>query len=54
MLTALIEMDGMLKKLLKLLVSNGKKENITYLMATKHWNIYGHLVKYYLENALHV
>ncbi|CAJ1977783.1 unnamed protein product [Sphenostylis stenocarpa] len=54
MLTVLTEMDGMLRKLFKLPASGGKKENITDLMATKHWNSYGHLVKSYLGNALHV
>ncbi|XP_047165075.1 nucleolar complex-associated protein 2 [Vigna umbellata] len=54
MLTVLTEMDGILRKLFKLPASGGKKENITDLMATKHWNNYGHLVKSYLGNALHV
>ena len=54
MLTVLTEMDGILRNLLKLPASGGKKETITDLMATKHWKSYGHLVKSYLGNALHV
>ncbi|KAL9316922.1 hypothetical protein ACSQ67_013439 [Phaseolus vulgaris] len=54
MLTVLTEMDGILRKLFKLPASGGKKEDITDLMTTKHWNSYGHLVKSYLGNALHV
>lgn len=54
MLTVLNEMDGILRKLLKLPASGGKKETITELMTTKHWKSHGHLVKSYLGNALHV
>lgn len=54
MLTVLSEMDGILRNLLKLPASGGKKETITDLMATKHWKSYGHLVKSYLGNALHI
>lgn len=54
MLTVLNEMDGILRSLMKLPASGGKKEIITDLMATKHWKSHGHLVKSYLGNALHV
>ncbi|XP_057968789.1 nucleolar complex-associated protein 2 [Malania oleifera] len=54
MLFVLSEMDGILRGLLKLPSSGGKKEIITDLMSTKQWNIYNHLVKSYLGNALHV
>lgn len=54
MLTVLNEMDGILRKLLKLPASGGRKEVITALMTTKNWKSYGHLVKSYLGNALHV
>ncbi|XP_027365417.1 nucleolar complex protein 2 homolog isoform X2 [Abrus precatorius] len=54
MLTVLNEMDGILRNLLKLPASGGKKETITDLMTTKHWKNHGHLVKSYLGNALYV
>ncbi|KAG5114754.1 hypothetical protein JHK82_038023 [Glycine max] len=54
MLTVLTEMDRILRNLLKLPASGGKKETITDLVATKHWKSHGHLVKSYLGNALHV
>ena len=54
MLFVLSEMDAILRKLLKLPSSGGKKETIMDLMNTKHWKNYNHLVKSYLGNALHV
>lgn len=54
MLFVLSEMAGILRKLLKLPSSGGKKETITDLMHTKQWKKYNHLVKSYLGNSLHV
>uniref|UniRef100_A0A5B6YU92 Nucleolar complex protein 2 n=1 Tax=Davidia involucrata TaxID=16924 RepID=A0A5B6YU92_DAVIN len=54
MLFVLSEMDGILRGLLKLPPSGGKKETIIDLMSTKQWKNYNHLVKSYLGNALHV
>lgn len=54
MLFVLMEMDGILRKLLKLPSSGGKKESIQELKSTKQWNNYNHVVKSYLGNALHV
>ncbi|XP_054800533.1 nucleolar complex-associated protein 2-like [Prosopis cineraria] len=54
MLFVLNEMDGILRNLLKLPSSGGKKETIKDLMATKLWKNHSHLVKSYLGNALHV
>ncbi|KAE8732665.1 Nucleolar complex protein 2-like protein [Hibiscus syriacus] len=54
MLFTLSEMDRVLRKLLKLPSSGGKRETITELMNTKQWKNYNHLVKSYLGNALHV
>ncbi|PPR95144.1 hypothetical protein GOBAR_AA25512 [Gossypium barbadense] len=54
MLFTLSEMDRILRKLLKLPASGGKKETIIELMNTKQWKNYNHLVKSYLGNALHV
>ncbi|XP_004497388.1 nucleolar complex-associated protein 2 isoform X2 [Cicer arietinum] len=54
MLTVLNEMDGILRNLLKLPASGGRKEIITGLMTTKHWRSHGHIVKSYLGNALHI
>ncbi|KAL6968006.1 Nucleolar Complex 2 protein [Sarracenia purpurea var. burkii] len=54
MLFVLSEMDGILRALVKLPPSGGKKETITDLMSTKQWKNYSHLVKAYLGNALHV
>ncbi|XP_012082207.2 nucleolar complex protein 2 homolog [Jatropha curcas] len=48
------EMDGILRKLLGLPASGGKKETINNLMSTRKWKNYSHLVKSYLGNALHV
>jgi nucleolar complex protein 2 len=47
-------MDGILRNLLKLPASGGRKEDITGLMTTKQWRSYGHIVKSYLGNALHI
>ncbi|XWS58075.1 hypothetical protein CRYUN_Cryun08bG0004000 [Craigia yunnanensis] len=54
MLFTLSELDRILRKLLKLPASGGKKETINELMSTKQWKSYNHLVKSYLGNALHV
>ncbi|KAK9273531.1 hypothetical protein L1049_018341 [Liquidambar formosana] len=54
MLFVLNEMDGILRGLLKLPTSGGKKETIKDLMSTRQWKNYNHLVKSYLGNALHV
>ncbi|KAL9257997.1 Nucleolar complex-associated protein 2-like protein [Drosera capensis] len=54
MLFALIEMDGVLRSLLKLPPFGGKKETIMGLRSTKLWKKYNHLVKSYLGNSLHV
>ncbi|XAR66259.1 hypothetical protein NMG60_11012425 [Bertholletia excelsa] len=54
MLFVLSEMDGILRGLLKLPPSGGKKETVTDLMGTKQWKTHNHLVKSYLGNALHV
>ncbi|WJX83144.1 hypothetical protein P8452_65823 [Trifolium repens] len=54
MLTVLNEMDGILRNLLKLPASGGRKEDIIGLVTTKQWRSYGHIVKSYLGNALHI
>lgn len=54
MLFVLSEMDGILRKFLKLPSSGGKKEIIEVLKNTKQWKNYNHIVKSYLGNALHV
>ncbi|KAJ0778478.1 putative nucleolar complex protein [Helianthus annuus] len=54
LLFVLSEMDGILRTLLKLPLSGGKKEMILDLMNTRAWKNYNHLVKAYLGNALHV
>ncbi|XP_073143147.1 nucleolar complex-associated protein 2 [Henckelia pumila] len=54
MLFVLNEMDGILRELLKLPSSGGKKEMIVDLMNTRRWKNYNHLVKSYLGNSLHV
>ncbi|KAL3850067.1 hypothetical protein ACJIZ3_011949 [Penstemon smallii] len=54
MLVVLTEMDGILRGLLKLPPSGGKKEMVIDLMSTRRWKNYNHLVKSYLGNALHV
>lgn len=54
MLFVLSEMDSILRKLLNLPSSGGKKETIIDVMSSKQWKNYNHLVKSYLGNALHV
>lgn len=54
LLFVLSEMDGILRTILKLPSSGGKKEMILDLMNTRPWKNYNHLVKAYLGNALHV
>nr|XP_043638925.1 nucleolar complex protein 2 homolog [Erigeron canadensis] len=54
LLFVLSEMDGILRTILKLPPSGGKKEMILELMNTRAWKNYNHLVKSYLGNALHV
>ncbi|RWR92651.1 nucleolar complex protein 2 [Cinnamomum micranthum f. kanehirae] len=54
MLFVLSEMDGILRELLKLPRSGGKKETIINLMGTKGWKTYGNLVKSYVGNSLHL
>lgn len=54
MLFVLNEMDGILRELLKLPSSGGKKEMVVDLMNTRRWKNYNHLVKSYLGNSLHV
>ncbi|KAL2557161.1 Nucleolar complex protein 2-like protein [Forsythia ovata] len=54
MLFVLTEMDGILRGLLRLPSSGGKKETIMDLMTTRPWKNYNNLVKSYLGNALHV
>ncbi|XP_071910165.1 nucleolar complex-associated protein 2-like isoform X1 [Coffea arabica] len=54
MLFVLSEMDGILRGLLKLPPSGGKKETLLDLMSTRLWKNYNHLVKSYLGNSLHV
>ncbi|XP_050221975.1 nucleolar complex-associated protein 2 [Mercurialis annua] len=48
------EMDGIIRKLLGLPESGGKKETINDVTSTRKWKNYNHLVKSYLGNALHV
>lgn len=54
MVFVLSEMDGILRRLLKISSSGGKRDNILRLKETKPWRNFGHLVKSYLSNALHV
>lgn len=54
MVVVLKEMDGILRGLLDLPPSGGKKETIVNLMTTRRWKNYNHLVKSYLGNSLHV
>ncbi|XP_058090200.1 nucleolar complex-associated protein 2 isoform X2 [Magnolia sinica] len=54
MLFVLSEMDEVLRGLLKMPSSGGKKETIMNLANTKGWKTYGHIVKSYLANSLHV
>ncbi|MCL7027358.1 hypothetical protein MKW94_023788 [Papaver nudicaule] len=50
----LSEIDGILRKLLDMPATGGKKETIVNLMSTKKWKTYNHLIKSYLGNSLHV
>ncbi|KAI3868386.1 hypothetical protein MKW92_027147 [Papaver armeniacum] len=50
----LSEIDGILRGLLEMPASGGKKETIVQHMSTKKWKTYNHLVKSYLGNSLHV
>lgn len=54
MLFVLTEMDGVLRELLKLPSSGGKKETVLDVVNTRPWKNHNHLVKSYLGNALHV
>ncbi|KAL8122086.1 hypothetical protein AgCh_018720 [Apium graveolens] len=54
MLIVLTEMDGVLRELLKLPSSGGKKETVLDVVNTRPWKNHNHLVKSYLGNALHV
>ncbi|KAL0371175.1 UNVERIFIED_CONTAM: Nucleolar complex protein 2 [Sesamum angustifolium] len=54
MLFVLNEMDGILRGLLNLPPSGGKKEMVIDMMTTRRWKNYNHLVKSYLGNSLHV
>ncbi|KAK4763307.1 hypothetical protein SAY86_009075 [Trapa natans] len=54
MISVLTEMDGALRKLLRLPASGGKKEMMMELMGTRQWKNYSHMVKSYLGNALHI
>ncbi|XP_058774847.1 nucleolar complex-associated protein 2-like [Vicia villosa] len=54
MFIILNEMDGILRKLLKIPAIGGRKQMVTDLMTTKQWRIYGHIVKSYLGNAFHI
>lgn len=54
MLFVLNEMDGILRGLIKFPLSGGKKETVLELTTTTVWKKYGHLVRLYLGNTLHV
>ncbi|KAI4373698.1 hypothetical protein MLD38_011794 [Melastoma candidum] len=54
MVFVLSEMDGVLRKLLRLPATGGKKETIKELTGTRPWKNYNHMVKSYLGNALHI
>lgn len=54
MMYVLSEMDGILRGLLKLPASGGKKETINDLLGTRQWKSNNSFVKSYLANALHV
>lgn len=54
MIVVLSEMDRILRELLKLPSSGGKKEIVDAVKNTKQWKNYNHLVKSYLGNSLHV
>nr|WDD38977.1 nucleolar complex protein 2-like protein [Fagopyrum tataricum] len=50
----LSEMDGIIRKIMKLPTFGGKKETIMELKNTRQWTKYSHLVKSYLGNSFHV
>ncbi|KAF3595039.1 hypothetical protein DY000_02020738 [Brassica cretica] len=54
MIFVLSEMDGILRKLLRLPATGGMKDTIMELTNTRPWKNYNHLVKSYLGNSLHV
>uniref|UniRef100_A0A1J3FI91 Nucleolar complex protein 2-like protein n=1 Tax=Noccaea caerulescens TaxID=107243 RepID=A0A1J3FI91_NOCCA len=54
MIFVLSEMDGILRKLLRLPATGGMKGTIMELIHTRPWKNYNHLVKSYLGNSLHV
>lgn len=54
MIFVLSEMDGVLRKLLRLPATGGMKGTIMELIHTRPWKNYNHLVKSYLGNSLHV
>ncbi|GER25041.1 nucleolar complex protein 2 homolog [Striga asiatica] len=54
MVFVLNEMDGILRGLLRLPPSGGKREMMVDVMTSRPWKNYNHLVKSYLGNALHV
>ncbi|KAM0950150.1 putative nucleolar complex protein [Dioscorea sansibarensis] len=54
MVFVLNEMDGVLRGLLKVPGSGGKKETILELTTTPLWKKHGNLMRIYLGNALHI
>ena len=54
MIYVLSEMDGILRKLLRLPATGGMKDTIMLLTNTRPWKNYNNLVKSYLGNSLHV
>lgn len=54
MVFVLSEMDGILRTLLRLPTTGGKKETMKDLTGTRPWKNYNHMVKSYLGNALHI
>lgn len=54
LLFVLNEMDRLLRGLLQLPLSGGKKETMKDLLRTKQWKNYHHLVRLYLGNSLHI
>ncbi|CAN8271188.1 unnamed protein product [Cochlearia groenlandica] len=54
MIYVVSEMDGILRKLLRLPETGGMKDMVLEVMNTRPWKNYNHLVKSYLGNSLHV
>lgn len=54
MVFVLSEMDCILRRLLRISSSGGKRDNILELKKMKPWKSFGYLVKSYLSNALHI